>query len=82
MKRFAAFTLASQRTDLSALLQATSSSSMACTSCVRLESGFNLVNFSKSVNSERPTCARTVATCSSAITRRSCSTPRAPSLAP
>ena len=44
--------------------------------------GLKTLKFSKSVKRESCTCTRTVATCSSAITRRSCSTERTPPALP
>src|SRR3954454_11159249 len=66
----------------SAVPQEITWSSIVPTSFSWRGSGLNWLKFSKSVNSDSITCARTSATISSAITSRSCSTARAPPMLP
>src|SRR5439155_26913611 len=62
--------------------QAVTWSSMELTAFSCIGAGLKALKFSKSVNIESPTCARTVATCNSPITSRRFSTARAPDTPP
>src|SRR5207247_2535105 len=71
-----------ERSCFSAPPQATTWSSTVPTDFSCWGAGLNVVKFSKSVIIESNTCARTVATCTSARTSRSCSTALAPPAPP
>ena len=70
------------RSVLNAPPQAMTWSSMALTDFSCWGAGLKTLKFSKSVNIESKTWLRTVAICTSAITKRSCSTARAPPAPP
>ena len=70
------------RSVFNAPLHAMTWSNMALTDFSCWEAGLKTLKFSKSVNMESKTWLRTVAICTSASTRRSCSTARAPPAPP